>query len=914
MSQAPFIDFVVSDWELSAEETAKGIRPTHTSKEPKRSYYIKKEDVPGFMEHYCSCVAQDQRMTMTEYPEDPAPFRLDIDLKSEHEPRFGEHLYEEQEIIDLVKVAQSEIEDIVPPSSSAVDAAVGCVLLEKKTYRTFAEDGKEKYKDGFHLHFPKLVVQSWVSGVLNKRIGTRCEKMGLFKGCYKREFDEGIASKTWLMYGSSKDLESEPYLATRFYTKDASSQDINHFFHTEKVRVCGHKKTNKPIHYFLPHFLSIHGSNATKLKERFTNQRRDLETRGKRVPRKRKEEDIAKNLKMIREGNFMALLDQDRAEEYGKWMDVGWTLFCISEGCEEGLDLWIEFSQRGSKFQEGQCEKLWQKMEDRGKTFDSLWRLLEIDNPEMMKKWVSRRFRSELDKLCWEDVKEGDVATMIAEAYRGKFICADSTKNIWYAFQDHRWREIEGGVDIKKIAANEMKKRFEKYLAKVKREEIEEERDLETSSISSVVSSKKRSGKKKMSDSEIKISNLKKAVNKLKTPNFLRGVLEMCKLHFYDGKFMDKLDKNRFIIGCENGVLDLQQKVFRDGRPDDYVSMSTGMYYKEDYDGTEPEYEKLNEILEKVYPQSSKREFMLDVLSMALGGRNNSKVFIVSVGPRNAGKSGIHDLFKTCLGEYAINSPPEIIQRGNNNSSGAARPEMLRTKGKRVQIFDEVSDSKTFDIDAIKRMTGNDPQWFRGLYDQKGQDVRPMYVTFLQCNSPPKVPTTDEALWYRMKVITMISQFSESDYPETEEEQYEKLIFPADTNFDQRIPDLAPVMLWKIFQNYCNKKTEKLTIPEEVRVDTNQYRIQNDAYQEFIIENMEKQPKSVKDGYYVSLNSLYSEFKDWYAQNFTTRFIPPRRTFKQEMIKALSTDIEANGWKGWRLKQSSCEKQDKKKF
>ena len=59
--------------------------------------------------------------------------------------------------------------------------------------------------------------------------------------------------------------------------------------------------------------------------------------------------------------------------------------------------------------------------------------------------------------------------------------------------------------------------------------------------------------------------------------------------------------------------------------------------------------------------------------------------------------------FKSAFGEYAIKSPPELIQRGNKVPSGSARPEMLRQAGARIQIFDEISDSRTLDIDAIKR-------------------------------------------------------------------------------------------------------------------------------------------------------------------------------------------------------------------
>ena len=187
-----------------------------------------------------------------------------------------------------------------------------------------------------------------------------------------------------------------------------------------------------------------------------------------------------------------------------------------------------------------------------------------------------------------------------------------------------------------------------------------------------------------------------------------------------------------------------------------------------------------------------------------------------------------------------------------------------------------------------------------------------MHVTFLQCNIPPKIPTSDEALWFRMQVVDMPSQFllEKEKVPESEEEQWENLIFPADPNFDEKIPMFAPIMLWKIFKNFSEGTNERVSIPIEVSSNTESYRASNDFYKEFVLENMLKEPKckgKVKSGdekWFISLPVLLEEFSDWYRKNCSKGSIH-RNDFKRDMSRTLCTPLVKNGWQGWRLRQNS---------
>ena len=64
-----------------------------------------------------------------------------------------------------------------------------------------------------------------------------------------------------------------------------------------------------------------------------------------------------------------------------------------------------------------------------------------------------------------------------------------------------------------------------------------------------------------------------------------------CRNEFYDKKMESLLDKNPMLLCFNNGVFDFE-KIFRDGKPEDYVSKCTNNDYIK-IDRTNPEHIKL---------------------------------------------------------------------------------------------------------------------------------------------------------------------------------------------------------------------------------------------------------------------------------------------------------------------------------
>jgi phage/plasmid-associated DNA primase len=884
------------DTQYAYDKEKPGIKSTHVILDSPafpggRKYYVHPDYANSFMDQYCKALHLGDALCLAETAEHPHPFRIDIDIKTSTHPGKGEvHLYSMREVLQVIEVARQFISSII--SSECGDEVLNCVVLEKTKYRF--NDVTKEYKDGVHLQFPWLGLDTWVFEALRKWIEERVRN--LLNSASSWVFDSHMYHKPWLMYGSSKDPSSEPYLATAYIGPKGEELNVEELFDGpyEQIKTKIPKRLLQPVKYYLPIFLSIKTGTKTPLSERFRKRKVEMSTRSKQVRRVRTDEQIYADIAMIRDSNFMELLSVKRATEYKSWMDVGWTLFNIGEGNEEGLDLWIQFSQRAPNFSPGECEDLWKGMEMRGKTFGSLWYMLEEDAPEEFGKWKNARVRNQLKIFTRCEATPGKLADLVVAMYKNRYVHA--TGKIWYEFSNHRWRKVEDAIPMKVLIYQDVRGQFEQYLKRLKKEK-EENGEVEPEP--------EKKGKKQPSD----LDRLRAVITKLEHPATLASVVEMCKLYLHDPKFVRSLDQNCHFVGCENGVLDLELKIFREGRPDDYISKSTGIYYKE-YLGTEPELIELEELMHKHYPDEEIRKLVYDIWGMTLGGRNIQKLLVVSTGQKNCGKTSLHNLFKKSLGDYAIKSPAELIHKNNRNSSGSVRPELLRMDKVRANIYDEISRME-IDVDQVKRHTGNEEQWARTGYDFVGMEFMTRCVTFLQTNEPPKFPAEDDALWVRILIIQHLTQFLLRDdphLPATVEEQWEQRIFPADVNFSERIPDLAGVLLWKIFNHYIVRTSDQIKIPEQVKADTAYSRSCNDPYHEFVHEVLEKMPKDdpVPDAWTVTVSEVFEAFQDWYATNYSKRKVR-RDIFIKEIGRLFGSKPtgRAKVWKGWRIQQDS---------
>ena len=106
----------------------------------------------------------------------------------------------------------------------------------------------------------------------------------------------------------------------------------------------------------------------------------------------------------------------------------------------------------------------------------------------------------------------------------------------------------------------------------------------------------------------------------LKISTFHVSVKKMLKAVCLRDYFFEKyIKKKEYLFGFDNGVNDLNQKIFRPIKPTDYISITAGY----DYNEVENKYiEEVEGILQDIQPNTDKYTYLIDVLSSRLYGKN----------------------------------------------------------------------------------------------------------------------------------------------------------------------------------------------------------------------------------------------------------------------------------------------------
>lgn len=871
-------------------------RATHLSMiDPKGKFSITGNDVDAFMDLYCMESQTDGVFGILEMTNmhTVIPVLVDADIKKEVPAGAAcTPLYTPEFVLRLVRVYQKVLPTIV--DEDLTDDDLLCVVFQKEPYLD-EKPSKTYLKHGFHLHFPKLFIDrtkqeteliprvklEWKKSVSQTEFNLNIDKV----------IDGSYCRGPWLLYRGRKAEGKEPYLISFVVDGDGVVHDDwrRHllYMHVEKADKKPIELTWDNIDFHLPRILSISPSG----KECYIrNIREDLIP----IPSNmmQKQHDIHQQLNNNRVNmlgqnhhrnedesemvdKLLDILGDFRAEERNEWMNVGWSLFNIFNGSEEGLEKWIRFSQRSpDNFSYDVCRYEWSKMTKRDMTIASLKFMARTDNVEKYNDVIKAFMKPYLESSMKLKGSHNDLAKALKEKHEGNYACASIKEKIWYEYNNHGWNRIDEGFSLRMKISDELVHAYEEIL-----------RDL-CSRYSKAEEDEQAMFKKK-------VDNCLKIIGSLKCANFKTNVMRECMEVFYKPSFFSDLDTNPFLFTFMNGVYDLKTHHFRDGRPSDMNSIRAPIKYRDDLHRNHPEVMRVIEFFEQIFPDKTVRDYFMNVSCQVFIGGNHSKIFQVWTGDGDNGKSVTQSLFEKMLGPYSIKLPTSLII-GKRTQSSAACPELVRAgNGVRFAMLQEPDQKDTINVGILKELSGNDSFFARGLY-KEGSEITPMFKLVLICNEPPKLPHNDKATWNRVRVIPFESVFSDNA-PDDPDEQMRQKVFPKDPQFGNKVSSMAEAFAWLLLDHL--KQNPKVGIePEKVKLATENYRRKNDVYRQFVEDVVEMEQGAVG----VTVQQLYNQFKEWFRDGCNSA-LPPRDDFREYMTKIIG-EPEYGIWKGVRIR------------
>lgn len=564
---------------------------------------------------------------------------------------------------------------------------------------------------------------------------------------------------------------------------------------------------------------------------------------------------------------------------YPKRMRVGWAL----KNTDSRLFVtWLKFSVQHVGFDYSQIPELYEQWSNFGMNKDGL-------SIRSIIYWCRTTNLSEFRKIyeqtatkyilyASETAKEYDLAMVLYQLYKERFICASYKENLWYEFKNNHWVEIDNGHSLLAMISTEVYNRFKEMVAS----------NIKKSTITQHGS---------------EFDNQKKEINLpaqtaelLKKTAIKSNIMKEAKEIFYDSNFMEKLDTNPFLLSCNNCVIDFKERIHRKGRHDDYMSMTTKIDYYPIQIHTQKSQtiiDEINEFMGQVYPNESMRTYMWEHMASTLIGNNPNQSFYIYVGVGANGKSALVDIMTKVLGDYKGTVPITLITQ-KRTSIGNTSSEVAQLKGVRYAVMQEPSKGDVINEGIMKEITGGDPIQCRALYKESITFV-PQFKLGVCTNSCLEVKSQDEGTWRRFQQIVHASVFIDSPF---EDEKFPVQDYPhqfkKDKNLKDKFDSWAPVMLSMLVE-IAYKTQGLVTSCDIIDAATKKYRESQDIYLEFINTNIQihdmPQPKKLK------VMIICDAFKNWFTTNHggANVKVPPARELKEYLAKKFGS-YPKDGW------------------
>jgi P4 family phage/plasmid primase-like protien len=352
---------------------------------------------------------------------------------------------------------------------------------------------------------------------------------------------------------------------------------------------------------------------------------------------------------------------------------------------------------------------------------------------------------------------------------------------------------------------------------------------------------------------------------------------------FYDEEFSQKLNSNQYLLGFNNGVVDLHAVRtkddgtneyyvnFRKAEPTDYITFMAGRCTTKDCDPIDyveynptdseqaPIHAEIDDFMSKVFPRPELRKYMWRKLASCLEGANKEQTYETWIGVGGNGKSKLVDLMSMALGDYASSLQSTAMTR-KRPESGAANPDIMAIRNKRFIYMAEPDDREPLNTSRMKQFTGEDDVEARGLFE----DQTKFKITgkiFMLCNAFPAINTMDRGTWRRVRAVPFESKFV--DPTSGEKIDPNENIYPRDNSLDLKLKKWRTLFMSRLVHIY---KTEYLPsglgyIPAIVTQESNKYQESFDSVAKF----MNARIREIKMGGYESnIKEIYRVYKNWY--------------------------------------------------
>jgi putative DNA primase/helicase len=546
------------------------------------------------------------------------------------------------------------------------------------------------------------------------------------------------------------------------------------------------------------------------------------------------------------------------ATDEGRWTDVLLALRSLAQvGFEdEARELWMWFSALDPEaFNEEEAQARWESpsREPRDITYKSIFKWAADTGCPNPKSAVAQPYETRVDRT---DVGN---ANLLAQLTAGNLHYVPE-RRMWILWDGARWVEDVHGA----IAQREALRVAEFYHAKA----------LELA---------KRAADESLDAGERK--KIKAAAEGLsKWELTCRGKRTIDAMLAVASRFermqvpLERLNKDPWLLGVQNGVVDLRMGALRPAAREDLVTKSTSVPF--DPKATAQRWQGfVNEITgapgfgDQYTPRPELARYVQKALGYATTGRVVEHKMLLFIGGGSNGKNVLLDIAKHVAGDYWVTIAPEALMSTRLDvDSERPTPTAASLAGARAAISSESRDGQHLDVALIKRHTGGGFLTARQMRENTFT-FEMTHKLLLMTNHRPALDHLDDAIRGRLHLVPFDRKWNRPGVPERN---------PALPDGDKGLPDTLRaeaqgVLAWLV-RGAVAYAREGLEPPAEVIAMTRQYFREQEPLAQWL-DGFEKcEPR---DG--TKAADLFEAFVVWCDENEHKRWPNTQKGFSSEL-------------------------------
>ena len=880
-------------------------------------FYIPDNEYSEFLKlYYKDIIKRNKREYLTEKQlEKSAPILIDIDLRFDTSIKTRQ--YTSEHIDDLIDLYLATLKNEIFQFDE--DTNFPIFVFEKPSVNCLSD----KTKDGIHIIIGIQTDRTTQILLRKKMINkiTECWDGLPIKNNWEDVLDDGISigHTNWQLIGSSKP-NHDTYKVTRIYniTFDINDSefivdcvDIKKYDMEANIEKFSARYSSHYSPFMKNEFLEEHQKNGgSNMKKRTTNT--SVLSTPVSIFNITNKIQLDEAIKIFLETaelthdyeskeiyDYTMILPSSYYEEgtYFNWIRVGWCLKNINkENPNKYFIVWLALSAKQKNYDYSSISdkfNIWLKMNSndlKGYTKRSLMYWAKMDSLEKYKQvhentidfYVEQTIDSYMSAFASDEKKptgcgEADLVEVLYQLKKDQFVCVSIAGNIWYQFINHHWTLIDSGTTLRSSITTDLRKIYWKKV-EILAEQIGNLPEGDN---------RKDTLQKRMEKILTIVGRLGKTADK-------KNMMIEAKDRFYDKDFLNNLDKDPWLMCFKNGVWDFKNGVFRDGKPEDYISMTTGIeYIKNDPIEDAESIKEVKKFMKELFPIPELEKYMWEHLASALIGTSSNQTFNNYIGEGSNGKSVLTSLMGMILGSYKGDLPHTAITQQRTKVGGLS-PEIVALKGKRYVVMQEPSKGDSINEGIMKQFTsGVEPIIARAPYMVESLEFVPQFKLVVCANQFLKINSNDHGTWRRIRVPRFLSLFTNNPANNDPEKPYQfKMVPDMERKFEEKLKYIFMSLLIDIAletKGVVNDCDYVLSASEE-------YRQSQDVISEFINEMVIKSP-----GNSIKKTNINYEFKKWHDSTYG-RSCPQPKEVHISMDKKFGKAVKG-GWKDVMIKQ-----------